>query len=129
MILYRPVGLKELQLIEASGFTAFPPRLPFQPIFYPVLNFEYAVQIASDWNTKDKSSDYAGFVTKFEVDDVYIAQFPVQVVGQGKVHQEFWIPAEELPRFNQHIIGKITIEASYFGKEYTGVSVASEREE
>jgi hypothetical protein len=50
MVLYRPVGPKELALIAASDYTAFPPRLAEQPIFYPVLNFEYAEQIARDWN-------------------------------------------------------------------------------
>jgi hypothetical protein len=34
--LFRPVGKKELELIAASGFRKFPPRLPEQPIFYPV---------------------------------------------------------------------------------------------
>ena len=52
MILYRPVGEQELALIRESGYTAFPPRLPEQPIFYPVLNEQYAVEIASKWNTK-----------------------------------------------------------------------------
>lgn len=52
MILYRPVGIKELELIALSDWAAFPPRLPHQPIFYPVLNFQYAAQIARDWNTK-----------------------------------------------------------------------------
>lgn len=36
-ILYRPVGAKELDLIAASGYREFPPRLPEQPIFYPVI--------------------------------------------------------------------------------------------
>jgi hypothetical protein len=40
-ILYRPVGPKELALIAESGFREFPPRLPEQPIFYPVTNEEY----------------------------------------------------------------------------------------
>lgn len=93
MILYRPVGIQELRLIADSGFNAFPPRLPFQPIFYPVLNFEYAQQIARDWNTKDSASGFAGFVTKFVVDDSYISRYEIQVVG-AKQHQEFWIPAE-----------------------------------
>ena len=31
--LYRPVGKKELALIEANDFKEFPPRLPEQPIF------------------------------------------------------------------------------------------------
>jgi hypothetical protein len=51
--LFRPVGQKELDLISESGFTRFPPRLPEQPIFYPVLNIEYAEQIARDWNTRN----------------------------------------------------------------------------
>ncbi len=52
MILYRPVGTKELRLIQESDYTAFPPRLPEQPIFYPVLTEQYAIEIASGWNVK-----------------------------------------------------------------------------
>ncbi len=108
MILYRPVGQKELELIEQSDFSKFPPRLIWQPIFYPVLNQRYAEEIASKWNTKDIGSGYVGYVTKFEIDDEYISTFDVQTVG-ASYHQEFWIPAEELENFNAHIIGKIEI--------------------
>ena len=66
-ILFRPVGQKELNLIRESGFRAFPPRRFFQPIFYPVLNEEYAAGIARDWNTKDEASGYVGYVTRFRV--------------------------------------------------------------
>ena len=45
MVLYRPVGTKELKLIAESGYKRFPPRLPDQPIFYPVLNEKYADEI------------------------------------------------------------------------------------
>lgn len=45
VVLYRPVGEAELALIPESDFRKFPPRLSFQPIFYPVLNEEYATQI------------------------------------------------------------------------------------
>ena len=117
MVLYRPVGLNELKLIAQTGFTAFPPRLPEQPIFYPVLNFEYAEQIARGWNTKQ--APFAGFVTNFEVDHAYAQNFDVQVVGNG-MHQELWVPAEELEVFNQHIVGLITIEASYYGEQFSG---------
>lgn len=117
MILYRPVGLLELELIYESGLKAFPPRLPEQPIFYPVLNLEYARQIASEWNTK--SEPYAGYVTEFEVDDHYISQFEKHTVG-GYQHQELWIPAERLDEFNQHIINRIRIVDAYFGKEFQG---------
>lgn len=119
MRLYRPVGLKELQLISAAGYTAFPPRLPEQPIFYPVLNQEYARQIAERWNTKDRASGYAGFVTAFEVDDTYLAQFPVQTVG-ARVHQELWVPAEELAAFNQQIQGRIEVIESFYGPLFAG---------
>lgn len=49
----RAVGPEEPCLIREAGNLAFPPRLAGQPIFYPVLNKEYAVQIARDWNAKD----------------------------------------------------------------------------
>jgi hypothetical protein len=110
--LYRPVGRKELDLIEASGWRAFPPRLPFQPIFYPVLNEEYAVQIARDWNTKDPASGFAGYVTRFRVRSACLDQYEVKVVG-GSLHQEYWIPAEELSEFNRSIIGPIEVIAEF----------------
>ncbi len=108
MILFRPVGKAELDLIEMTDNTAFPPRLPNQPIFYPVLNQKYAEEIAERWNTKDIYSGYKGYVLKFIVDDAYISRFTVQTVG-NRYHQELWIPAEELENFNKHIIGKIEI--------------------
>jgi len=107
--LFRPVGPKELVLIEASGWRQFLPRLPEQPIFYPVLNEEYATQIARDWNVKESG---AGFVTRFEVDSTFLQRYPVQTVG-GSVHQELWVPAEELDTFNQHIVGLIEVVAEF----------------
>ncbi len=117
MILYRPVGLAELKLIAEADYQSFPPRLPEQPIFYPVLNFGYAAQIARDWNTQ--SSPFAGFVTKFEVTEDYAGRFPVQVVG-GREHQELWVPAEELEEFNRHIQGRIEVMAFYYGALFQG---------
>ena len=114
MTLYRPVGLKELRLIAEADFRAFPPRLPIQPIFYPVLNEEYAAFIARQWNTKDPVSDYIGFVLQFEVEDAYVSQFEVQTVG-ARVHQELWVPAEALDEFNGHIVGPIRVVAAFPG--------------
>ncbi len=87
--LYRPVGPEELALIEQSGWTKFPPMLPEQPIFYPVMNEAYAVQIARDWNVPASGS---GFVTKFEVRTEYVNKFDIQNVG-GAIHNELWVPA------------------------------------
>lgn len=107
MILYRPVGSAELRLIAESGYRAFPPRLPDQPIFYPVLNREYAREIACRWNVP-YSPDHRGFVTRFEVEDAYAGGFEVHTVGAGR-HQELWVPAEDLEVFNQHILGTIAV--------------------
>ena len=108
MRLYRPVGQAELDLIIAAEYSCYPPRLPQQPIFYPVLNEQYAREIAEKWNRKSADSGYAGYVTTFEIDDAFIARYTVQTVG-ARYHQEFWIPAEDLEEFNRHIIGKIEI--------------------
>ena len=108
-ILYRPVGPKELALIASSGFQGFPPRLPQQPIFYPVLNEEYARQIARDWNVRDSG---AGYVTRFAVRNEFLAKYPVQKVGSA-IHQELWIPAEDLAEMNRNIVGLIEIIAEF----------------
>ncbi len=110
--LYRPVGPAELALIAASGYRAFPPRLPEQPIFYPVTNEEYAVQIARDWNVQ--ASD-AGYVTRFRLPVAFLARYPVQRVG-GAAHTELWVPAEELEEFNRQIVGLIEVVRE-FGRD------------
>ncbi|HSK72686.1 MAG TPA: hypothetical protein VK892_13375 [Pyrinomonadaceae bacterium] len=112
--LFRPVGKNELAFIEETGFTAFPPRLPEQPIFYPVLNEEYAAQIARDWNAK-YNKDKVGYVTKFEVRREFLDKYEVKTVG-GKTHEEYWIPAEDLEEFNRNIVGKIEVISEFKGE-------------
>src|SRR5262249_42409646 len=113
--LYRPFGQHELDLIAASGYRTFPPRLPEQPIFYPVLNEGYATQIARDWNSKHNSPP-VGYVTRFEVQTEYLRRYEVHVVGRSH-HAEYWIPAEELDEFNSKIVGLIEVIAKYGGNE------------
>jgi hypothetical protein len=115
--LYRPVGLEELALIWDSGCREFPPRLAEQPIFYPVTSAEYATQIARDWNAK--ASSFAGYVTSFEVDDDYLAKFERHVVGSA-IHEEYWIPAGQLPDFNQALRSPIEVDAAFFGDSFLG---------
>lgn len=110
--LYRPVGSEELNLVRISGYREFPPRLPHQPIFYHVLNVEYATQIARDWNTR--SGSRRGLVTRFQVRTEYLQRYEVQTVG-GAVHQEYWIPAEDLLEFNRNIVGLIEVVAEFQG--------------
>jgi hypothetical protein len=83
--------------------------LSWQPIFYPVLTEEYATQIARNWNVKESG---AGFVTRFSVRAEFLKKYSVQTVG-GSIHQEYWIPAEELSDFNKNIVGKIEVIAEF----------------
>jgi len=119
MILYRPTGLGELALLRASGWRAWPPRLPDQPIFYPVLTRAYAEAIARDWNAQDAFSGYVGFVTRFVLEDVFAARYPIQRAG-GRTHEELWVPAEELSEFNRHMVGQIEVIAAYPGPRFGG---------
>ncbi|WP_424214268.1 ADP-ribosylation/crystallin J1 [Streptomyces sp. BI20] len=103
--LWRPVGPEELELVRASGWAAWPPRLAEQPIFYPVLNEDYAIRIARDWNVPHSG---IGHVTRFEVDTAFLARYPVRQVGGAGI-LELWVPAEELDEFNAHIRGSIEL--------------------
>jgi hypothetical protein len=107
--LWRPTGPGELALVEASGWREWPPRLPGQPIFYPVLDEEYAAKIARDWNVKQSG---AGYVTRFQVRRSFLDSYEVHQVG-GKTILEYWIPAEDLSELNANIVGPIEVVAEY----------------
>ena len=107
--LYRPTGPDELRLVEGSGFKEWPPRLPEQPIFYPVTNEEYARQIATQWNIKDSG---VGYVTQFEVRKEFMDKYDIQQVG-GSKHTEWWILAEDLAELNLNIVGFIKVIGEY----------------
>ena len=115
--LYRPVGEKEMILIMESGFKKFPPRLEWQPIFYPVLNEEYASEIAEKWNTRDEAGNYLGFVTRFEVLEKVTDQYPAQNVG-ARNHNELWVPSEDLNSFNKAIVGDIKVIKVFIGDDF-----------
>jgi hypothetical protein len=117
MILYRPVGMEELQLMYEMGMRSFPRRKPEQPIFYPVLNLQYAEEIAKGWNTKSASA--SGYVTKFSLDDTYVTRFERHQVGTVH-HIELWVPAGELQRFNEHLLSPIVVIGAYFGETFRG---------
>jgi hypothetical protein len=107
--MFRPTGPHELKLVAESGWRRWPPRLPGQPIFYPVTNREYAEQIARDWNVSESG---AGFVTQFSVRRQFMERFEVHQVGGGG-HTEWWIPAEELEELNDNIVGNIEVVATF----------------
>ncbi|HTU09908.1 MAG TPA: hypothetical protein VMG08_03330 [Allosphingosinicella sp.] len=107
--LWRPVGPEELALIRAADMRAFPPRLPEQPIFYPVLSEAYAVKIARDWNVPASG---AGYVTRFEVRKAFLDGYKVREAG-GRAHLEYWIPADRLDAFNAAIVGEIAVVRTF----------------
>jgi hypothetical protein len=109
IVMYRPTGPIELKLVEESGFTKWPPRLPDQPIFYPVTNEQYAKEIATKWNIKDSG---VGYVTCFEVKKEFMSKYKIEQVGASH-HTEWWVPAEELEELNMNIVGKIEVIGEY----------------
>ena len=76
--LWRPAGPKELALVKASGWREWPPRLPDQPIFCPVLNQEYATMIARGWNVTHSGS---GYVTRFRVRRSFLDRYDIHQAG------------------------------------------------
>jgi hypothetical protein len=110
--LWRLVGPREHELIAATGYRRFPPRLPDQPIFYPVCNEPYAIEIAERWNAKDSGQ---GYVTRFEVLDEVVAKHPKQIIGARR-HEELWVPAEDLEALSDAIVGTIEVVRE-FGSE------------
>lgn len=107
--LWRPTGPAELALVKASGWRDWPPRLPEQPIFYPVLSEEYATMIARDWNVKQSGS---GYVTRFRVRRSFLDRYEIHQVG-GRTILEYWIPAGDLAELNANIVGCIELVAEY----------------
>lgn len=114
--LYRPVNKVELDLIEGLNWKAFPPRLPEQPIFYPVMNQEYASQITTEWNLPSYGN---GFVTKFTLSKKYLSKYNVENVG-SKLHDELWVHSEDLNEFNNEIIGEIEVIEAYTNEKNSG---------
>ena len=120
MLLFRPVGLRELELIAASGFRAYPPRFQSQPIFYPVLTREYARSIIMNWNTREAEAGHFGCITEFDIEDDFVSRYPVQQLGGGPPFRELWVPAAELGDFNAHIVGPIRVIERMYGEKFNG---------
>lgn len=107
--LFRPTGQKELDLVRESGFKKWPPRLSEQPIFYPVTNEKYAIEITTKWNVP---AEGVGYVTRFRVLKSFMDNYEIHQVG-ASYHTEWWIPAEELELLNDNIVGLIEVVDEY----------------
>jgi len=51
---------------------------------------------------------------RFAIDKGFIERFDVRQVG-SKIHLEYWIPADGLDEFNDNIVGRIDVVASFYG--------------
>lgn len=109
--LWRPAGPEELRLVEAADWRRWPARLADQPIFYPVLNEEYATQIAREWNVPASG---VGHVTRFRVETAFARRYVSRRAGGGTV-LELWIPAEDVDALNEHLVGVIEVIGTYTG--------------
>lgn len=119
VMLFRPVGLSELELIFDSNCRRFPPRRPEQPFFYPVLNQAYADQIAREWNAPSPHSQFSGYVTEIRVSPTLVSRYETKIVGNS-THAELWIPAEQLAEFNEALLAPIEVTKAYFGQGFAG---------
>ena len=109
VVMYRPTGPEEYQLVADSDFTKWPPRLEGQPIFYPVTNETYAREITEQWNIRDSG---VGYVFRFLVKRSFADAYSLEKVG-GKDHMEWWIPAEKMNELNDSIVGRIEMIGRY----------------
>lgn len=113
VVLYRPTGPDELELVRQSGFERWPPRLAGQPIFYPVTNERYASEIAERWNVRESG---VGYVTRFRVRKAFMDRYEIHRVGTEH-HLEWWVPADEIDELNENIVGQIEVIAEYRSDE------------
>jgi hypothetical protein len=107
------------RFVASCSFAILAPSrtLAHQPIFYSVLNIEYAIQIARDWNAKYNDPP-EGYVTRFDVRSDFLSRYEVRQVG-AQHHLEYWIPAEDLEEFNANIVGLIEVVEEYGGTTAT----------
>ena len=111
LTMYRPVGPEELKLLEENDFERWPPRLPEQPIFYPVTNEAYAREITKKWNVPRFGG---GYVTRWRIYMDFADRYEIHIVGRD-YHAEWWIPAEDLEELNDNIVGKIEVILKCWG--------------
>jgi hypothetical protein len=115
--LYRALGQKELDLIEKSGFKAFPPYLEGQPTFNFLLNEQHARFIASEINANKASSAYTGYVLRLYVRSDFVAQFEIRKDVSDPA-LEYEIPTDRIAQFNENIVGEIELVARYTNRSY-----------
>jgi len=111
--LFRAVGQGEHDMVKESG--KFPARMPWQPLFCPMLEESYAVEVARGHHTQDPASGYVGYVLRFRVRRAFIERYDPVTAGGVEHHREYRIPAEDLADLNKNLVGPIEVLHSFRG--------------
>ena len=102
VLLYRPVGQAELDLVAASDWLEFPLQLPEPPVFY----------LAPPGPAAGLPGTGPGYLLRLAVDADYVAHFE----AAGPEPAELRVPTAELAGFNRRITGRIEV-AGLLGTE------------
>ena len=81
-----------------------------------MLSEQYAIQIARDWNPKDEGSGFKGYVLRFNIRTEFLRHYQIHVVGSSE-HQEYWIPAGDLQKLNENIVGRIEVISEFLSRD------------
>ena len=55
------------------------------------------------------------YVLRFSVRTEFLSRYEIHVVGSSE-HQEYWIPAEDLQKLNENIVGPIEVVSEFRDK-------------
>lgn len=61
---------------------------------------------------KTNTTDFDITNANWKVRAEFLSRYSVKTVG-GSIHQEYWIPAEDLPEFNRNIVGLIEVISEF----------------
>ncbi len=69
---------------------------------------------------KDEASGYEGYVTRFAVRTDFLSEYNIETVGAKDLHEEYWIPSEDLENFNDNIVGTIEVTREFTKSQSNG---------
>jgi hypothetical protein len=60
----------------------------------------------------DESSGFVGYVLRLRVRSDFLSHYKVHTVGSSE-HREYWIPAADLEKLNENIVGAIEVVSEF----------------
>ena len=102
--LWRPMGQQELRLVREAGGRRWPALRSHQTHFFPMLDEDFAIRAAQNWNLFGP----VRYVARFHVETGFLGRYSTRSFG-GSATPMLWVAAEELDEFNAHIVGSIEV--------------------